>query len=105
MSRLSRARIDLDALRHNYLAARRLHGGRAVAVLKANAYGHGAVECARALESVSDAFGVAFVAEVRSPQGAHIDFGCDGDKVRCGGELECEVGSSLLTAQPPCGCR
>ena len=48
---------------------------------------------------------VAFVAEVRSPQVAHIDFGCDGDKVRCGGELECEVGSSLLTAQPPCGCR
>ena len=48
---------------------------------------------------------VAFVAEVRSPQVADIDFGCDGDKVRCGGELECEVGSSLLTAQPPCGCR
>ena len=65
MSRPSCARIDLDALRRNYLAARRLHGGRAVAVLKANAYGHGAVECARALESVSDAFGVAFVAEAQ----------------------------------------
>ncbi|MBK6599019.1 MAG: alanine racemase [Proteobacteria bacterium] len=65
MSRPSRARIDLAALRHNYLAARRLHGGRAVAVLKANAYGHGAVVCARALESISDAFGVAFVAEAQ----------------------------------------
>ena len=63
MSRPARARIDLDALRHNYRLARELHGGRAAAVLKANAYGHGAVECARALEPMADAFAVAFLAE------------------------------------------
>ncbi len=63
MSRPARARIDLDALRHNYLLARGLHGGRAAAVVKADAYGHGAVQCARALEPVADAFAVAFMAE------------------------------------------
>jgi alanine racemase len=56
-------RIDLDALRHNYRLARRLHGGRALAVLKANAYGHGAVQCALALGRVADGFAVAFLDE------------------------------------------
>lgn len=63
MSRPASARIDLDALRYNYLAVRRAHGGRLVAVLKADAYGHGALRCARALEPIADAFAVAFVAE------------------------------------------
>jgi alanine racemase len=49
MSPPSRALIDLEALRHNYLLSKRLHGGRAMAVLKANAYGHGAVRGARRL--------------------------------------------------------
>ena len=63
MSRPARARIDLDALRHNYLVARELHRGRIAAVVKANAYGHGAIECARALAPVADAFAVAFMTE------------------------------------------
>ncbi len=63
MSRPAFARIDLDALRHNYQQARRLHGGRALAVIKANAYGHGAIPCARALAPVVDAFAVAIVEE------------------------------------------
>lgn len=63
MTRPSRALVDLDALRDNYLFARRLHGGRALAVIKANAYGHGALQCARALESVADGFAVAFLDE------------------------------------------
>lgn len=61
--RPARALIDLDALRDNYLLARRLGGGKAVAVIKADAYGHGAVRCARALEPVADAFGVACIEE------------------------------------------
>ena len=65
MTRPSLARIDLAALRHNYATARSIHGGRALAVLKANAYGHGAVECARALSGVADAFAVAFFDEAR----------------------------------------
>lgn len=63
MSRPARARIDLDALRHNYLLARERHRGCAVAVVKANAYGHDAVRCARALAPVADAFAVAFLGE------------------------------------------
>ena len=63
MSRPSRALIDLEALRYNYLLARRKHGGRALAVLKANAYGHGALRCAHALKDIADGFAVAFVEE------------------------------------------
>ena len=60
MSRPARARIDLDALRHNYQLARSTHGGRALAVLKADAYGHGALACASALAPLADGLAVAF---------------------------------------------
>ncbi|WPB58986.1 alanine racemase [Xylophilus sp. GOD-11R] len=63
MARPSRALVDLDALRHNYAVARRLHGGGALAVLKANAYGHGALRCAQALQRDADGFAVAFLEE------------------------------------------
>ena len=63
MTRPSKAVIDLAALRSNYLTARTLHGGRALAVVKANAYGHGAVPCAQALAEIADGFAVAFAAE------------------------------------------
>ncbi|MGQ4879678.1 alanine racemase [Billgrantia sp. LNSP4103-1] len=53
MARPLVAEIDLDALRHNYALARELAAGsRAVAVIKADAYGHGAVACAAALEAL-----------------------------------------------------
>ena len=61
--RPARALIDLSALRHNYRLARRLGGGRALAVVKADAYGHGAVTCARALEAEADGFAVAAIEE------------------------------------------
>ncbi|HRP75099.1 MAG TPA: alanine racemase [Rhodocyclaceae bacterium] len=61
--RPARALIDLDALRHNYALARRRHGARALAVIKANAYGHGAIPCARALEADADGFAVAIIEE------------------------------------------
>ena len=89
MSRPSRAMVDLGALRRNYLQARRLHGGRALAVLKANAYGHGAVACARALQPLADGFAVAFVDEAIALREAGIQLpilvleGCF-----CTGELE-----------------
>src|SRR5690606_16543874 len=63
LMRPSRATIDLDALRHNHRHARALGGGRALAVVKADAYGHGAVACARALEPEADGFGVACIEE------------------------------------------
>jgi alanine racemase len=60
------AEISLPALKHNYLTIRSHLGDTAqlMAVVKANAYGHGAVACARALEEVNaDWFGVALVEE------------------------------------------
>jgi alanine racemase len=61
--RPARALIDLEALRHNYLLARELSGARAIAVIKADAYGHGALQCARALAAEADAFAVACIEE------------------------------------------
>ncbi|ART63930.1 alanine racemase [Kushneria marisflavi] len=58
------AHIDLDALRHNYLQARRCAPqARAMAVLKANAYGHGAAACAAALGDLAPAMAVACLEE------------------------------------------
>ena len=72
MTRPTRMRVDLSALRHNYLYARQRHGGRALAVLKANAYGHGALRCAQALQSLVDGFAVAFVQEALALRHAGI---------------------------------
>ncbi|MEA3158408.1 MAG: alanine racemase [Betaproteobacteria bacterium] len=66
------ATIDLDAIRHNYaVARRRASGAKALAVVKANAYGHGLARAARAL---SDADGFAVVeldAAVRLREAGH----------------------------------
>jgi len=61
--RPARARIDLAALVHNYQLARTLGRSRALAVVKADAYGHGAAACARALDGLADGFGVAAIEE------------------------------------------
>lgn len=61
--RPARALIDLEALRHNYRLAREVSGARALAVVKADAYGHGAVRCAQALEAEADGFAVACIEE------------------------------------------
>ncbi|WP_027967419.1 alanine racemase [Halomonas halocynthiae] len=64
MARPLFADIDLDALRHNYCLARDLAPrSKTLAVLKANAYGHGLVDCARALEALVPAFAVASIEE------------------------------------------
>lgn len=65
-SRPTFALIDLDALAANFHAARKFIGPemKYMAVVKANAYGHGAVECARRLgEEGVDWFGVALPEE------------------------------------------
>jgi alanine racemase len=71
--RPARALIDLDALRHNYRLARQLHGGRAFAVVKANAYGHGALACARALAGEADGYAVAFLEEALALRASGIE--------------------------------
>ncbi len=64
MSRPARAIVDLDALRHNYQLAQSLApNARALGVVKANAYGHGAVAAAQALEPLVPAFAVACMEE------------------------------------------
>jgi len=57
--------VDLAALRHNARIAASVGPGRLMAVVKANGYGHGAVEVARALETEASVqlFGVAGVGE------------------------------------------
>ena len=60
------AEIDLNALAHNYHVIRAQVGPdvKIMAAVKANAYGHGAVECARRLETEGvDWFGVALPEE------------------------------------------
>lgn len=61
--RPARALIDLQALRHNYQLARESTGVKALAVIKADAYGHGAVRVAEALEDQADGFAVACIEE------------------------------------------
>ena len=63
MSRPAIAHIRLDAFRHNYRVAKKMHSGKALAVIKANAYGHGAVQCAQAIENEADGFAVACLEE------------------------------------------
>src|SRR6478736_10543504 len=63
MSRPAIAHIRLDAFRHNYRIAKQCQSGKALAVIKANAYGHGAVQCAKAIENEADGFAVACLEE------------------------------------------
>ncbi|MEN8131891.1 MAG: alanine racemase, partial [Pseudomonadota bacterium] len=63
MTRAAYAVIDLQALRHNLQKARQAApSSRVMAVIKADAYGHGMLTVAQALEQ-ADAFAVAFVNE------------------------------------------
>lgn len=64
MARPARAHIDLQALRENYQWARQLNAGcRALAVVKADAYGHGAARVAQGLADQADGFAVACIEE------------------------------------------
>jgi alanine racemase len=69
------AEIDLDALAANFQIVRRRVGPgvKVMAVVKANAYGHGAVECARRLATEgADWFGVALPEEGIELRGARL---------------------------------
>ena len=55
MPRPTSIEIDLAALRHNASQLKRIAAPRQFfAVVKADAYGHGAIECSRALETIAD---------------------------------------------------
>ena len=64
MSRLARASVDLDALRHNLAVARaQASDANLMAVLKADAYGHGLLPVAHELAEGVDAFAVSCLEE------------------------------------------
>ncbi len=66
--------VDLDALRHNYHLLRRRAGMPVMPVIKANAYGHGAVAAGRTLAAAgADFFAVATAAEAREIIAAGVD--------------------------------
>ena len=72
MTRPARVIIDLAALRHNYSRVQQLAPAcRVMAVVKADAYGHGLVRVARELSS-ADAFGVACLEEAEQLREAGI---------------------------------
>ena len=64
MPRHTSIEIDLAALRHNASQIKRITAPRQFfAVVKADAYGHGAIECSRTLEAVVDGLVVAILEE------------------------------------------
>lgn len=60
-----KADIDLDAIHENVVNAKALTkpGTKLMTIIKADAYGHGAVMVAQTLEDVADAYGVAILEE------------------------------------------
>ncbi len=97
MSRPARVRVSLPNLVHNCGQARaRAPNGSLMAVVKANAYGHGALACARALRGHADALAVATLGE-----GAELRDGGVPDPivllhgVRTPAELETAVAQNL----------
>ena len=64
MARKCTASINLSAIKENYLYAKSLApSSKAIAIIKADAYGHGAIEVAKELNEVADAYGVACIEE------------------------------------------
>ncbi len=59
------ANINLDAIYENFLHAKQLlkQDTKLMAVIKADAYGHGAVEVAHTIDNLADAYGVAILEE------------------------------------------
>lgn len=73
MSRPLYADINLQALQHNYhLAQQCAPNAKAIAIVKADAYGHGAVQVAQALVNDAPAFGVATIEEALTLREASI---------------------------------
>lgn len=72
---LNKAYIDLGALKNNALAVKeKLNSGvKFCAVVKADAYGHGACPCANALYSIADCFAVALLEEAIALRQSGID--------------------------------
>ncbi|HBD23149.1 MAG TPA: alanine racemase [Oceanospirillaceae bacterium] len=74
MARPSYLQVDLPALIRNYQWACELAPkSKTMAIIKADAYGHGAIACARALDAYAPAFGVACIEEALQLRDAGIN--------------------------------
>jgi alanine racemase len=74
MHRRTTATIDLGAIRDNFaLACRQAPQSKTMAVIKANAYGHGLLEVAAALRDAAPAFAVATLDEAVVLRAAGVD--------------------------------
>ena len=74
MARRCTASINLSAIKENYLYAKSLApNSKAIAIIKADAYGHGAIEVAKKLDEVADAYGVACIEEALELLNSGID--------------------------------
>jgi alanine racemase len=97
MTRPACAHIDLGALRQNFTRVRQAApASRIIAIIKANAYGHGLVRVAQALD-VADAFGVVGLEEAVTLREAGCDkrivlleglFSADDIALACGYRLD-----------------
>ena len=69
------AEIDLSAIQHNIMEARKniQEDTKIMAIVKANAYGHGAVQVSKALYNLVDAYGVAIIEEALELRESGID--------------------------------
>ena len=65
--------VDLDALQENFRKIKAISGVPAMAVIKADAYGHGAVAAAKALADEAAFFGVASITEAMELRNAGIE--------------------------------
>ena len=74
MTRKCTASINLSAIKENYLYAKSLApNSKAIAIIKADAYGHGAIEVAKKLDEVADAYGVSCIEEALELLNSGID--------------------------------
>ena len=74
MARQCTAIINLNAIKKNYLYAKSLSPqSKAIAVVKANAYGHGAIAVAKYLKDYADLYGVACTEEAIDLRESGID--------------------------------
>ena len=90
------AEIDLDALTHNYLSLRAMlpEGCKFLGMVKANAYGHGAVAVAKKLQALgADMLAVACLAEAEELRAAGITM-----PILCLGKTPVEFVGDLLRA-------
>ena len=67
--------VNLQAIRHNILEARHCiqEGTKVMAIVKADAYGHGAIPVAKALYDIVDAYGVAMIEEAMELRKTGVD--------------------------------